>query len=68
MPLKRYERAIVEAIKVSPKIKIYAAVDGESDVVVTSSDKKFEHEIALAVQGLFGRMNEKWSSAGEPGV
>lgn len=68
MPLKKYERTIVEAIKASPKVKVYATLEDGNDVVVTSSDKKFEHDIALAVQGLFGRMNEKWSSASEAGV
>lgn len=43
-------------------------MDDGQDVLVTGTDRQFKHDVALAVQSLMGRMNEKWSSAGEPGV
>lgn len=68
MPFRRNQRQLVEAIKLSGKIKIYATMDDGQDVFVTGTDRQFKHDVALAVQSLMGRMNEKWSSASEPGV
>lgn len=56
--LDRNQRIIVEAIRKSTKIKIVIEGDGLSSEVSLSPSKILSHDIALAVQSHYSRLNK----------